>query len=109
VVSVIIREVHRADVPGNPHYIASVQLVDEEDGWVSPAFPVDYRSTDELKRKILHEVQLYLDAKATIRQGRREGRDMSGPPILSPSDVGEIIVYIQGNAKAALRTGQGRP
>jgi hypothetical protein len=25
---------------------------------------------------------------------------MSGPPILSPSDVGEIIVYIQGNAKA---------
>ena len=64
-VSVIIREVHRADVPGNPHYIASVQLVDEEDGWVSPAFPVDYRSTDELKRKILHEVQLYLDAKAT--------------------------------------------
>ena len=25
---------------------------------------------------------------------------MNGPPILSPSDVGEIIVYIQGNAKA---------
>jgi hypothetical protein len=65
VVSVIIREVHRADVPGNPHYIASVQLVDEEDGWVSPAFPVDYHTVDELKRKILHEVQLYLDARAT--------------------------------------------
>jgi len=41
-ISVIIREIHRADVPGNVHYIASVQLLDGEDGWVSPAFPVDF-------------------------------------------------------------------
>lgn len=60
-IRVIIREIHRADVPGNPHYIASVQLVDGD--WVSRVFPVDFKNLDELRRKIALEIQLYLSAK----------------------------------------------
>ena len=62
-VSVLIREVHKANVPGNPHYIASVQIIDGEDDWVSPAFPIDFHDTKELERKILQEIALYLSAK----------------------------------------------
>lgn len=62
-VSAIIREVHKALVPGNPHYIASVQLIDDEDGWVSPVFPLDFHDTKELERKILEEIALYVSAK----------------------------------------------
>lgn len=72
-VQIIIREVHRADVPGNPHYIASIQLIDEEDGWVSPAFPLDFKTLDELKRKILEEVTLYENAKATYGKAVARG------------------------------------
>ena len=62
-VSVLIREVHKAPVPGNPHYIASVQIMDEEDNWISPVFPIDFHDNKELERKILQEITLYITAK----------------------------------------------
>ena len=62
-VSVLIREVHKAPVPGNEHYIASVQIMDEEDNWISPVFPIDFHDTKELERKILQEIMLYISAK----------------------------------------------
>ena len=71
-ISVIIREIHRAVTPGNPHWIASVQLIDGEDGWVSPVFPIDFRDKKELERKISQEVILYLTAKANL--GKRFAR-----------------------------------
>jgi len=73
-VSVIIREIHRADVPGNTHYIASVQLLDGEDGWVSPAFPVDFHDKHELERKIAQEVIMYIMAKQNLGKHIARGR-----------------------------------
>ena len=62
-VSVLIREVHKAPVPGNEHYIASIQIMDEEDGWISPVFSIDFHNPRELERKILQEITLYESAK----------------------------------------------
>jgi len=73
-VSVIIREIHRADVPGNTHYIASVQLLDGEDGWVSPAFPVDFHDKQELEQKIAQEVTMYILAKQSLGKHIARGR-----------------------------------
>ena len=73
-ISVIIREIHRADVPGNTHYIASVQIVDGEDGWVSPAFPVDFRDKKELERKIAQEVIMYILVKQNFGKHVARGR-----------------------------------
>jgi len=71
-ISVIIREIHKAVTPGNEHWIASVQLVDEEDSWISPVFPIDFKDKEELERKISQEVILYLTAKANL--GKRFAR-----------------------------------
>jgi hypothetical protein len=71
-VSIIIREIHRVVTPGNPHWVASAQLVDGEDGWVSPVFPIDFHDKEELERKISQEIILYLTAKANL--GKRFAR-----------------------------------
>ena len=71
-ISVIIREIHKAVTPGNQHWIASIQLIDEEDGWVSPVFPIDFHDKKELERKIGQEIILYLTAKANL--GKRFAR-----------------------------------
>ena len=71
-ISVIIREIHRSVTPGNEHWIASVQLIDEEDSWISPTFPIDFKDKEELERKISQEVILYLTAKANL--GKRFAR-----------------------------------
>jgi len=71
-ISVIIREIHRAVTPNDPHWIASVQLIDGEDGWVSPVFPIDFHDKKELERKISQEIILYLTAK--LNMGKRIAR-----------------------------------
>ncbi len=71
-ISVIIREIHRVVTPGNPHWIASVQLIDGEDGWVSPVFSIDFHDKKELERKIGQEIILYLTAK--LNMGKRFAR-----------------------------------
>jgi len=75
VVKVIIREIHKVNVPWDPHYIASIQLIDDDDNWVSNAFPLDFHNTKELEKKIMQEIILYELAKAnygkTIARGGR--------------------------------------
>ena len=62
-VRVIIREVHKMNVPWDPHYVASVQLIDDEDNWVSKVFPIDFHNTKELERKVIQEIMMYEMAK----------------------------------------------
>jgi len=73
-ISVIIREVHKAPTPGNEHWIASVQLIDGEDGWVSPAFPIPFHDKKELEQKIAQEIILYLTTKANLGKHVARGR-----------------------------------
>jgi hypothetical protein len=63
VVRVIIREVHKMDIPWDPHYVASVQLIDDEDNWVSKVFTIDFHNTKELERKVVQEIIMYEMAK----------------------------------------------
>ena len=52
-----------------------MQIIDDDDNWVSNAFPLDFHNTRELEKKIMQEIILYELAKAnygkTIARGGR--------------------------------------
>lgn len=63
-VRIIIREVHRVDLPWGRHYIASCQIVDGD--YVSHVFQVPFRDAEELRKNLERDILLYLRTKRVL-------------------------------------------
>ena len=63
-IQVIIREIHKVDVPWDKHYIVACQI--KEGDWTSHIFHLYPHNAQEFKEMIKKEIANYLKSKALL-------------------------------------------